>query len=119
MSARYVTLGCGRRVSLASYVAAWKRTIALLPDTRVFGSPHESRAPVTAAEARRQFRAGLHDRINRHDPRFGVGRKWDSDWQRAVRYTATLLQVPRVSLDWLPPDLRNQLSHRLRSHVDA
>jgi hypothetical protein len=38
----------------------------------------------TREEILGEFRDGVHDRINRHAPGFGAGRKWDSEWQRAA-----------------------------------
>jgi hypothetical protein len=56
----------------------------------------------------------MHDRINRHIPGFGIGRKWDQDWQRQTCHAANLLNMPRVIIDWLPPEYRTRFAHRLR-----
>lgn len=115
MSARCIRLGCGRAVTLAAYVKAWERALSMPGESVVLGAPSDSRLPSTAAEALREFRAGLHDRINRHVPSYGNGRKWESDWQRAARYTAALVSRPRAVVDWIPRDLQARLAHRLRS----
>lgn len=63
---RYVTLGDGRRVTLASYVAvvraAKARPEATFPRTLCDWWPD------TGAVIVRQFREGMHDRINQAIP---------------------------------------------------
>lgn len=116
MVSRYVTLGNGRKVSLAGYVRAWRICLAAAPSTPVRECPDGSYG--NAAEALQQFRAGLHDRINRHDLAYGRGRKWSSDWQRHTLQAAGFLNIPRLTIDWLPADLKARFAHRLRS-IDA
>ncbi|RWQ35826.1 MAG: hypothetical protein EOS20_17280 [Mesorhizobium sp.] len=112
---RAVTLGDGRKVSLAAYVAAWKKCLALHPSTPVGRCPDgwDGRA----SDALAQFRSGMHDRINRHLPHYGKGRKWSSDWQRETMQAAARLNCPRLAIDWLPIHLKERFSHRLRSRA--
>ena len=71
-----VRIPTGRVVSLRSYVAAWRALLMVPGETRVGDwSWHGA----TAAEVLRDMRTGLHDRINRHLPDYGTGRKWSSD----------------------------------------
>lgn len=71
-----------------------------------------------ASDALQQFRAGMHDRINRHAPGFGAGRKWASGWQRETMQAAARLNTPRLIIDWLPDHLRGRFAYRMRG-VDA
>ncbi len=65
--ARVVTLPApGRRVTLAAYVEAVKLAKAN-PDTTFKHGPTAWR-PCTGREIMRQFRAGMHDRINQRIP---------------------------------------------------
>lgn len=108
-----IVLGDGRRVPMRNYVAGWRKA-AELPAT-VWCDRTPSGWPGTAGEALREFRAGMHDRINRHLPWYGRGRKWGDDWQRAATITAAHVNTPRVLVRWLPVDLRDRLKHRLAS----
>lgn len=109
---RAITLGDGKKVSLGKYVSAWKTILALPPETFIGRCPDgwDGRA----SDALRQLRAGMHDRINRHDPSFGKGRKWSNDWQRETLQAAARLNTPRLIIDWLPPHLKERFGHRLR-----
>lgn len=66
MSRRYVTLGDGRRIRLGKYVAAWRQCLALPPDTYIGRGVNGWGQ--TAAEALRDLREGMHDRINQAIP---------------------------------------------------
>lgn len=111
MNPRFIQLPNGRAVTLDAYAKAWKKLRTLNPDTLVSGWSH---FPERAGDILRAMSAGLDDRINRHIPGFGIGRKWSEDWQRECVYTAALLRNPRLAIDWLPMDLKKRLSHRLR-----
>ena len=113
MSGRYVTLGNGRKVTLGKYVAAWRTCLTLDPNAYVGTCPDgwDGRA----RDALAQFRAGMHDRINRRLPWYRRGRKWDNDWQRETLQAAARLNHPRYVLDWLPPHLKGRFHHRLRA----
>lgn len=113
MSPRYIILGDGKPVTLASYVEAWRYCRAADPATFLRRTPNGW--PGYAGEALAQFRGGLHDRINRHLPGYGTGRKWSDDWQRETLQAASRLNTPRLIIDWLPPHLKGRFSHRLRN----
>lgn len=66
MSKRYITLGDGKHVSLAAYVAAVKHAIQH-PEQRYARSLNE-RWPATGAEIRREYRRSMHDRISQAIP---------------------------------------------------
>jgi hypothetical protein len=103
MSARYIGLGCGRRIGLGRYVAAWKACLGLPASTPI--GRGISGWGETAGEALREFRAGLEERINRNVPGYGRGRKWSPDWQREMTQAAGHLNMPRLIIRWLPADL--------------
>jgi hypothetical protein len=114
VSARYVTLGNGQRVSLGAYVAGW-RTVNAAPDGEEYSHGLCQCGPATALEVRAEYAEGLHDRINRHIAGFGVGRKWDADWQRYTLQSALRLNTPRliVRAVELPLWLRDRMAHRV------
>ena len=107
---RVVTLPNGKKCSLGVYVASWRTLKSLPQDARVGGFDHFSEAPSLIL---RELRRGLHDRINRHDPAYGRGRKWDHDWQRQAIQTANNLNTPRLAINWLPMEFRERFAHRL------
>ena len=85
---RYIRLPNGKRCPLPVYCAAWVTLKTLDPDAEI-GSWEWY--PVKAKEILRELRAGLHDRINRRDPRYGRGRKWSDDYQVALRRDARMV----------------------------
>lgn len=107
-----ITLPNGRQCTLAAYVRAWRTLKSMNPEGITAGFGH---FPETAGEVLEQLRAGVHDRINRHDRSFGVGRKWSSDWYRAALQCAHRVNTPRliVRTPEIPFDLRGRLSHRI------
>lgn len=113
---RYVVLGNGRRVRLGRYVAAWRQCLALPAETRLAVIPDGS--PGSVGEALRQFRAGMHDRINQSVPGAGAGRKWSQDWQRAMIQAAGAINMPRLVIHWLPADLLVRFGDRVTRHDD-
>lgn len=112
MPARYIVLGCSRRIGLGAYVKAWKQCLALSAETWI-GRGVDGYGQ-NAGEALRDLRRGMHDRINRHLPDYGKGRKWDSDWQRHMTQAAHAVNHPRLIIDWLPAELMTRFAHRLR-----
>jgi hypothetical protein len=109
-----VTLASGRRVSLGSYVDAWRTVRAADPAALFHGAPEDwFRIPEPAAVILRQFRTGLHARINRHVPGYGRGRKWSTDWQREAWRTARAVNTPRLVVRWVPTEFRARLADRL------
>lgn len=113
MTKRIVTLGCGRKVGLGAYVKAWQRALDAPADARFNGSPSDSRLPSSRDEVLREFRDGMHDRINRHISSHGRGRKWHSDWQRQAIQLALAVNTPRLIVRWAPLEFRARLAHRL------
>jgi hypothetical protein len=111
--ARYVTLGDGRRISLGHYVRAWRTTLAAPATQRFAGSPCDPLTQCSRDDVLRDYRDGLHDRINRHIPGYGKGRKWSPDWQRAALQAGHAVNTPRLIVRWVPRDLYARLAHRL------
>ena len=81
----HIGLPNGKHCSVASYVASWKRLKAIPDDVTVSGWDWY---PVSAGIIRRELMRGLHDRINRRDPRYGRGRRWQDLYQIALRRDA-------------------------------
>ena len=107
---RTVKLPNGRCVTLGEYVRSW-RILKTLPPTREVTRFFDW--PEPAADILRELRRGIHDRINRHLPGYGAGRKWNPDWQRAMGHAARELNDPRLRIHYLPPDLKQRFAHRL------
>jgi hypothetical protein len=82
---RFVTLPSGRPCSLPSYCAGWRKLKTLSPDTQI-GNWDDF--PIEAGAILSDLRRAMHDRINRHIPGFGRGRKWDEDYQNELRRDA-------------------------------
>jgi hypothetical protein len=82
---RLVTLPNGRSCSLMSYCSGWRKLKALSPDTRI---ENWDDFPIEAAAILRDLHCGIHDRINRHIPGYGRGRKWDERYQTDLRRDA-------------------------------
>ncbi len=110
MAKRYITLPNGNRCGLPIYVKAWRTLKAARPDEQIKGWGHFA---TDAKSILRDIRCGVHDRINKHIPNYGNGRKWESQWQKDVRQTAGDVNTPRLIVRWVPRDLKNRLDHRL------
>lgn len=108
---RHIRLPNGRPCGLPVYCASWRAVKLLPPDARVAGWDHFRESPEAIL---RDLLFGLHDRINRHDPRYGVGRKWSDDYQVEISRAARALNTPRLAIHWLPPGLRERFQERLR-----
>ena len=67
-----ITIPSGRKVTVGTYAKAWRALLTMPPDAEV---PNWQWYPVPAASILRDMRDGLHDRINRKDPRYPRGRK--------------------------------------------
>lgn len=113
---RYVTLGDGRHVGLGTYVQAW-RNVLVAPSGASFNRSLSDSWSSDRETILRQFRDGLHNRINRHIPTYGRGRKWDSQWQRDTRNAARQLNS-NVRFYWLPQWLKSRFAHRIASYDD-
>lgn len=116
---RVVRLGNGKQVTLSGFVAAWKRVLAVDPATE-YKHGLRGHDPAKASEILRDFRKGMHDRINRRVPGFGHtlrpetrrGRKDCSDWYWLMWRTSRELNS-RHAIHWLPFELRERFAHRL------
>ncbi len=109
---RTVRLGSGRRVSLGDYVRAWRIALAAPANTWFRETPC-SWAGGDRAQVLREFRKGLDDRINRHVPHYGKGRKWKEQWQIETLRAAREINHPRLAIHWLPAWLKPRYAHRL------
>ena len=107
MAKHVIRLPNGKTCSLRTYVDSWRALKGMRPELDVNGFDH---FPTPAKSILRALRAGMHDRINRHVPGYGQGRKWSSDWQRHVRQAAWQVNTPRLILNWLPLDLTKAFS---------
>lgn len=111
----YVTLGDGRKMPIDKYTEAWKKAKSVPANTPVRGTPSDPLGGGTAGDVVRELRSGLQDRINRKDPAYGKGRKWDDSWQSdARRLKDTLGTRSEVRPgEAHPVDLRPRIAHRL------
>jgi hypothetical protein len=121
---RVVHLPGDRRVPLSTYVQAWKRTLAAPPEA-IFQSAFNW-YPENREEILREFRRGLHDRINRRinqfpgtlrPPTTSQPRKSTYEWQIETYRAAQQLNQPRLIIDWLPSWLKSRSRHRLRENI--
>ncbi len=121
---RVVYLSEGRQVTLANYTRAWKLALAA-PTDAVFDKGFTWYSQ-TRAEVLREFRRGLHDRINRRIHRFPGTlrvrpfpntRKYQYEWQLETYRAAIRLNHPRLIIDWLPAWLKSRFAHRLRANM--
>lgn len=113
MSQRVVTLPSGKRVTLGSYVRGWKRLKTMPWDTHI---PDWDWHYTTAREVLGALRESIDERINRHIPNYGVGRKWDPNWYSYVWRTARLVNQ-RCIIDCAPPEILPRIQHRLRKNL--
>jgi hypothetical protein len=112
---RVIVLGSGRQVSLSEYVKGWHACKAAQPGT-VYSYSLTGWArgmPATREEILREFDMGLHDRINRHVPGYGKGRKWADEWWWEARRIARDVNTPRLVVRWVPLEFRARLAHRI------
>jgi hypothetical protein len=80
MRKQYISLpALQRKIGLRQYVQAVK--LAKAHKTERFSTGLTCWWPCTGEDVVNQFRTGMHDRINRHLPHFGKGRKWKSIYQ--------------------------------------
>jgi hypothetical protein len=120
---RVVHLPENRTVTLGAYVAAWK-TVLAAPEDSTFQNGFNW-YPESRKEVLREFRRGLHDRINRRidgfpgtlKPRATHGRKFEHEWQIETYRASRQLNHPRLIIDWLPLWLHSRFKHRLRSEM--
>ena len=119
-----IRLGSGHRITVGHYASIW-RSIRLA--VRV-GQPYKERCDLThpfshlneqhPAAILRQFRDGMHDRINRRGGVMPNGRKTSYEWETAaIRVAQFVNGDPRrayhpVEWQWIPRELRRALDAR-------
>lgn len=106
---RFITLPNGHRTSIGEYVRSWRILKTMHGDKLVGRFSH---FPVPARDILADISYGVHDRINRHIPGHGVGRKWHHDWQRETSYAAQQVNTPRLVIHWLPKWIAARLPHK-------
>ena len=109
---RAVRIPTGRMVTLGAYCSAWRTVKAMPPRQLVPGWSH---FPEEAADILGDLRDGMHDRMSRHLPWWGKGRKWEGDWQRAALQCSRRVNAWRVVVrpGDVPHDFRARLAHRI------
>jgi hypothetical protein len=112
---RIITIPSGRQVTIGVYVKGWKAAKVLPSDRLVKGWDIFD---VPAGEVLEDIRDGIHDRINRRLAWYGKGRKWALEYQGELSYASRQVNQPRMTIDWLPNDLKVRLAHRLRTASD-
>jgi hypothetical protein len=112
-----ITLGDGTQIDVRDYAKMWRRVKEAPPGSTFNRSLRSSWIPVTREELLEQFSYGMNDRISRHIPGYGVGRKWDQDWQNSTWRVSRQINHPRLILSWLPPWLKKRFAHRLRENL--
>lgn len=117
---RVVRLPDGHRVSLGEYVRSWKEILNLVRedrgDAKLWGFHHSERS---AREILDNLRDGMHDRINRKIPGYGVGRKWSMDWfMDAYRLWIKLNYRHIIRERDVPREWRKRLAHRITKPED-
>lgn len=119
---RAIVLGDGRRISLSAYVAAWKAALAADAGQRFKGSPCDPRglrgSSYSRAEILQEFRRGLDDRINRHAPHYGKGRKWAYDWQSAAWRLSRDVNTPRLVVRLFGNPMAREFADRLGDRLE-
>lgn len=118
MTVRVITLGDGRPIGLGAYMKGLRACMAA-PEGTEYKRGLTGWWPVTREEILRDWRASVHDRINRNVAWFGRGRKWDADYQRHMRRDGDrinragterlVVQVTEIST----PGWRERYAHRL------
>jgi len=108
---RVIGLPNGRDVTIKAYVAAWKRVSSLPREIELKGWDLFA---TSAGEILEDIRAGVHDRINRHVPAYGKGRKWADSWFFDTFRLSRIVNSPylRVYKSQCPVELRGKLLHR-------
>ena len=114
---RAILLPNGKSVTLGAYARAWRKVAKLPAEAIVHGWDY---VPTTAGEVLRAMRDGLDERINRHSPHYGKGRKWADDWYWETVRLARMVNTPRlrVYVGQCPKELRGRLAHRLSNSLE-
>lgn len=110
---RSIGLPNGKSISFTAFCSSWRQAKEIAkthPEALIKGWEWY---PVKVDEVLREIRFGMHDRINRHVPGYGKGRKWAREWQLEARRTSNAVNTPRLIVRWVPKDLWARLSHRI------
>lgn len=118
MAQKIIILPNGKACGIGRYLKAWQALKALPGHENVNGFHW---FPDSAANILREMRAGLHDRINRHDAAYGKGRKWAEQYQTGMHRDAHRIQqihqrVRHYQFESI--EARARFSHLLSSHED-
>jgi hypothetical protein len=115
---RLLTLPNGSSCSLRSYCVGWRKLKKLSPDTRIINWDD---FPIEAAAILRDLHSGMHDRINRHIPGYGRGRKWDERYQADLRRDAHHINdyASRRLVNPVNRLATPELQRRFRWHYDS
>lgn len=110
-----IRLPNGKRCTIATYCAAFRKLKAMPATAQVAGFGH---FPEAASFVLQRMREAIGERINSRDPAFAAarqGRKWSSEWQRAAARIAWNLNGRRIVTREreCPPELRARLASRL------
>lgn len=108
MTTLTIRLPSGRSVPIRAYVQAWKTLRNLPADQEVNGF---NWFPSAAGDILRAMRNGMHDRINRHDPR--KGRKMCPDWQIGMIRDAHRINGRVVTRRFETAEMNRRFAHRL------
>jgi hypothetical protein len=113
-----ITLPNGRAISAGTYAKAWRAIKSLPKDASVLGFAY---FPEPAESVLHAMRGMLSEVINRHDRSYGIGRKWDNDYQvrlwrdsRRLRDIANRIRVYQFETS----EARNRFSHLLSRYDD-
>ena len=118
-----ITLGNGRRLTIPEYVEVWRavKMTAHAGDAEVgcdLTHPFDCRNRQAPERALAQFRAGMHDRINRRGGTTRTGRKTEAMWQDAALKVAVFANGDRriayhpQQWRWIPRDLQRAFRNR-------
>jgi len=73
-----IRLPNGRTIGVGVYARAWRTILTMPRDAMLPGFAH---FPEPAESVLHAMRGMLSEVINRHDRAYGIGRKWDNDYQ--------------------------------------
>lgn len=111
---QHIKIAGGRKVSLGSYVMAWRKAKALKKEGK--GNMEIAATPCceyggTVDGMLRQISQGVHARINRHIAGYGIGRKWKDDWQWGIeRFRRAVESRQALRLRDCPVDIQHRFN---------
>ena len=113
-----ITLPNGRAVTAGTYAKAWRTLLREPASARWPGFAH---FPETTESILHAMRGMLSEVINRHDRSYGIGRKWDNDYQVRLWRDSRRLQdiAKRIRVyQFETEEARSRFSHLLSSYTD-